>query len=230
MDIDKSMKHYIKLSICILLMFCSNAKAENYTKQWTTDVIIGSLPESEKFKYYIETQLRLIDDHYVFNQAFLLTGLGYQLAPTVIAFMGPGLVVTKNTQGDTYNEFRLWEQLNWLAINNTSIRLDSRTRAEEKFRSNESQVALQLRQRLWMRIPISHSKQYYFSTFDEVFFNLNNPVWVSPRFFEQNRIFVGLGKQLTQNTLVDFGYLNQLQLGPPRQMSNVIFLCFTTNL
>lgn len=230
MIIGRSKKYSLKLSI-FLFVFCNNAVAKDYTKQWTTDIIIGSLPNSDKFKYYIESQLRLIDDPYVFNQAFLLTGLGYQFTPTLAAFMGPGFVLTKNTtEGVTYNEFRLWQQLNWAAANNASIRLDSRTRTEEKLRSNESQIALQLRQRLWMRIPLTPSKQYYFSSFDEVFFNINHPSWVSPRFFEQNRTFIGMAKQLSKSTLVDFGYLYQLQFGPPRKTSNVILLCISTNL
>ena len=214
----------------ILLVICNNAKADDYTKQWTVDTIIGPWPGNEKVKYYIESQLRLIDDPYIFNQAFLLTGLGYQFTPTVTVFMGPGFIATKNTEGYTYYEYRLWEQLNWLAVDNSSVTLNSRTRFEQKVRNDQSQVALQLRQRLWMRIPIPHFKKYYYSTFDEIFFNINNPSWVSPKIFEQNRAFIGIAKQLTKNTIVDFGYLNQLQFGPPRQMSNVILLSFSTNL
>lgn len=218
-----------KTALFIFLIIFSNAaySTEYHTKEWIVATIIGSFSENQNLKYYIEPQLRLIDDPYVFNQAFILTGLGYQLTPAVMIFAGPGFVVTKNTEGQTYNEYRLWQQLNWQIFNDSSLSLNSRTRLEEKQRSDQMQIAIQLRQRLWARIPIKNTNQYYYSIFDEVFFNLNHPTWVSPYFFDQNRAFVGIGKQLTKNTMIDFGYLNQLQLGPPRQISHVMLLSFS---
>jgi hypothetical protein len=218
----------IVFMILVLFSYTIRAGTETYNKQWTTDVIIGSLSKDEKIKYYLEPQLRLIDNSYVFNQAFFMPGLGYQFSPSVLGFIGPGLVFTKNTAGETYYEYRLWQQLNWQAVNMPSIRVDSRTRWEERERSNESQVSLRFRERLWMHIPIAYSQQYYFSTFDEVFFNMNQPSWVAPRFFDENRAFIGIGKQLTQSTFLDVGYLNQLEFGPPREMNNVLLLSFST--
>jgi hypothetical protein len=224
------MKLPIKIkALCIFLIIFSKTAycAEFHTKEWVVATFIDSFSKNQNLKYYIEPQLRLIDDPHVFNQAFILTGLGYQLTPAVTIFAGPGLIVTKNTEGQTYNEYRLWQQLNWQLFNDFSISLNSRTRLEEKQRSNQMQIAIQLRQRLWARIPIKNTNQYYYSLFDEVFFNLNHPRWVSANFFEKNRAFVGIAKQLTKNTMLDFGYLNQLQLGSPRQISHVLLLSFS---
>jgi hypothetical protein len=229
----KRMKPSIKL-IAPLILFCMlrNAYcAEHHTKQWNSSTMVGSLAHSEKMKYYLETQLRFIDDRYIFNQAFLLTGLGYQFTPAVSLFAGPGLVVTKNSEGQQFTEYRLFQQLNWLLTENKNpTSLISRTRLEQKERTNESGILWQLRQRLWLRIPIPYTNQYYYSMFDEVFFNFNNPGWASSRFFEQNRAFIGFAKQLTKNTLLDIGYLNQQQFGPPHQVSNVMIISFTTTL
>ena len=142
----------------------------------------------------------------------------------MVLFLGPSWILTKNTEGKIYHEYRLWEQLNWQLINNSSILLNSRSRFEEKERSNQQQIAIQFRERLWARIPIKNIPLYYYSFFDEVFFNFNHPSWVSPYFFEQNRMFLGIAKQLTKTMMLDFGYLNQLQLGPPCQIDNVILL------
>lgn len=225
------MKRIGHLGFFILLIIFSRgaSAAEYYNKQWTVANIMLSMPGNEKFKYYIEPQLRLIDDPYVFNQAFLLLGLGYQIAPSLIVLAGPGWVLNKNTSGVTFHEYRLWQQLTWFAMNNPAMSLVSRTRLEEKERSNQSGIALQLRERLWLRIPIKNTEQWYYSFFDEAFFNLNHPAWVSPYFLEQNRAFIGLGKQVTKSTIIDFGYLNQQQLGPPREFSSVLLLSFTVN-
>lgn len=223
------MKQKFKLLTLIILFITSTTlhATETYIKQWTTANFVGSISEDSKFKYYIEPQLRFIDDRYVFNQAFLFAGLGYQFTPTVSLFVGPGWVLTKNTEGEVYHEYRLWQQLNWQILNSSVVSLNSRTRLEEKERSNQSQVAYQLRERIWVRIPIKNTNQFYYSVFDEVFFNLNHPSWTSPHFFEQNRLFLGIGKQLTKTTMLDFGYLNQLQFGPPRQLNHVLLVSFS---
>lgn len=214
----------------VLLLLSTHVYGDEvHTKQWTVATMIGSFPQNEKCKYYIEPQLRLIDNRYVFNQAFLLTALGYQFTPNIILFIGPGVIATKNNEGDTFREYRLFEQLNWQLVDNSCFKLNSRTRFEQKKRSDQPQAALQLRQRLWLRIPIRNTNKYYISLYDEVFFNLNNPRWVSPRFFEQNRAFLGIAKQITKETMVDFGYLNQKQFGPPSQTSHVILLSFNMN-
>lgn len=223
----KRLLKFVQSMIIFGLLSSQAGGAQYYTKQWTSSILLGSLPHSTKLKYYLEPQLRLINDDYVFNQAFFLTGLGYSFSPDLLFLLGPGWVVTKTPTGETYHEYRLWQQLNWQIVNHAYFTLSSRTRMEEKERSNQSQVAIQLRQRLWARIPIKNTNQYYYSLFDEVFFNLNHPSWTSPHFFEQNRAFLGIGKQITKETMMDVGYLNQQQFGPPHIISHVIFLSFT---
>jgi hypothetical protein len=212
------------LLIAIKPAYCT----ESYSKYWSVATIIGPLPN--KFKYYFEPQLRLINDPYVFNQLLLLGGLGYQFHPTLIFFLGPGWILTRNTQGLMIHEDRLWEQLNWQALNTSKLNLLSRTRLEERKNTAYSAIALRFRERMWVRIPIGPSDTYFFSCFDELFFNLNHPKWVSPYFFEQNRTFIGFGTQITKSTLIDVGYLNQYIHAETNELNNVWLLSFTVNL
>lgn len=225
------MKYLYKLCVFLLIGLVNVSYAvEHYTKQWTGSTIIGSFPQNNKFKYYIEPQLRLIDNEYVFNQALLFLGLGYEPIRPVMFFMGPAFVEGKTNTGETYQEYRLWQQINWQVAENPIIIVNSRTRMEEKERSNAPGIALQLRQRMWVRVPFKNLKKYYFSTYDEVFFNFNHPEWTSLYFFEQNRAFIGIGKELAPNILLDVGYLNQIQFGPPKQISNIFLVSISVNV
>lgn len=200
----------------------------HYTKQWTVASIFGSFANS-KYRYYIEPQLRLIDDRYVFNQSLFLVGLGYQLTPDIMVFTGPGWITTKDPQGVTYHDFRIWQQMTWTVYHTDLLSLNSRTRLEETTRSNAPQMALQFRQRLWVRIPIKYWNGHTLSMFDEVFFNLNHPKWASPKFFSQNRAFIGIGTQLSKSVMFDVGYLNQYIMSTRYQQNNVLLLSFTVN-
>jgi hypothetical protein len=202
---------------------------EHYNKYWTVGTIIGSLPNQSSFKYYLEPQLRLIDDVYVFNQLFALGGLGYQLNTKAAFFVGSGWVMSQTSEGYVTHEKRFWQQLNWQLTNLSSLNMMSRTRLEERKNSNASEMAIRLRERIWIRIPIKNSERYSWSCFDEIFFNLNHPDWVSPYSFEQNRAFIGIASKITKSTMVDVGYLNQYIRSFKNQSGNVLLLNITIN-
>lgn len=180
-----------------------------YTKFWLPLVLVGPLPGSERLKYYVEPQLRLIDDSTVFNEFFALGGFGYKFNKRFYLFGGPGWVVTQVPAGPLINEYRFWEQLNYELVDSLRWSVHNRTRLEERQTTGNTNTAVRLRERLWVRIPLHWADRYSLSCFDEVFFNLNHPTWVSPQAFAQNRAFVGISYNFTHSMVVDFGYLNQ---------------------
>ena len=193
--------------LCSLVGMQSANSTQSYNKAWAVATLIGSMPVNPAFKYYLEPQIRFIDDTYFFNQALQLGGLGYQINKNIMVFAGPGWIITKTPEGESTHETRFWQQINWLMLSNPN--LNSRTRLEQRKRTDVAPMAVRFRQRVWMRIPFKKWERYSFSINDELFFNLNHPSWVSPYLFEQNRAFVGISTQLTKAMIVDIGYLNQ---------------------
>lgn len=202
---------------------------ESYDKYWSVAIITGSLEKSPSFKYYLEPQLRLIDDNRVFNQLLLLGGLGYQINTNMTVYLGPGWILSKTPQGNKTHEKRLWEQLNWMLLSTPNLNINSRTRLEERKDTNASQMAIRLRERVWMKVPIKNSDKVSFSFFNEIFLNLNHPQWVSPYLFEQNRAFIGISTQISKSTVIDAGYLNQYIHAVKNRLDNVLLLSFTVN-
>jgi len=200
------------LFLTILCLFIGTQSANStraYNKAWAVTTIIGSMPFNPAFKYYIEPQIRFIDDDYLFNQTLQFGGLGYQINKNVVIFTGAGWIITKTPEGDSTHETRFWQQLNWLMLINSSLNINSRTRLEERKLTDAAQMAVRFRQRIWMRVPFKKWERHSFSVNNEFFFNLNHPHWVSPYLLEQNRAFVGISTQLTKSMTADIGYLNQ---------------------
>lgn len=200
-----------------------------YDKYWVAGTVIGSIPNHASFKYYFEPQLRLIEDAYVFNQSLLLGGLGYEINQNVSLFAGTGWILTKTSEGMLNNERRLWQQVSWSVIKKDNLNVMSRTRLEERKRISTRHTALRFRERLWVRIPFKEQGKYFWSCFDEIFFNLNHPAWVSSYVVEQNRAFMGIAVKLSQSTMVDVGYLNQYLRAFRSQQDNVLLLSVSIN-
>jgi hypothetical protein len=219
------------LTTMIVFFLCIGLNPANstvsYNKGWVVSTITGPLQDGSSFQYYFEPQLRLIDATYFFNQFLLLGGLGYRFSDKFTLYALPGWIVTKTPGGVMTHENRYTEQLNWRVLAKPRFNLNSRTRLEERQNVDESRMAIRFRERIWLRIPFKIESKYSFSIYDEGFFNLNHPEWVSPYLFEQNRAFIGISAQLSKAILMDVGYLNQYLRSFTRESSNVLVLSFT---
>lgn len=203
---------------------------QHYSELWTSATIIGSLSSNTHFKYYFESGIHFIDDTYKLHSVIILPGLGYAMNPDLALFVGPGWSLTKSpTQGNVTHEYQLWEQINWCIPSANYINIQSRTWLEEKIKSTAAGMAVRFRERVWVRIPFKYWPDYFFSTYDEVFFNINHPEWVSIDTFSENRAFIGIGTHLSKSTMLDIGYLNQYILASKYQDNNVLLIKFTVN-
>jgi len=203
---------------------------ESLNKDWSVATIMGSFSNKPSFKYYFEPQLRLIDNSSVFDQLLLLGGVGYQINTDLLLLLGPGSIITNTSQNKLLHENRLWEQLNWRIKNSPDLNINSRTRLEERKITTTSAVAVRFRERVWIKVPIKNWNGYSFSCFNEIFLNLNHPLWVSPYLVEQNRAFIGIATQLSKSTIMDVGYLNQYIHSVKNELNNVLLLSFTVTL
>lgn len=220
--------NFTGLLIVLFILIKPIYALQGHTELWTSASILESFSKDSRFKYYLEPQLRFIDNTYKFNQALMQGGFGYQLKPDVLLLGGLGYILTKSNSGNMFHEDRIWEQISWTMP--VSINLISRTRLEQRKLTNNSQMAYRLRERLFARIPFLHWNKHSLAMFDEVFFNLNRPDWVAPHFFAQNRAFIGIGTSLSNTTVIDIGYLNQYIISSPNspnQLRNALLLSLT---
>lgn len=218
------------LSLCSYgdMSFADNVK--EYTKIWTSGNVTGSISKDQRWKYYLEPQLRLIDDHYKFHQANIYGGIYYQTTPALSFWVGAFRRYETRVDGSTYQEYRLWEQMVWEVLKSDALTLSSRSRLEERKNFNRAAVANRLREKIKLELPIGQVAKYSVVLADEVFLQLNQPSWVVNRVFSQNRASIGIGVMINNATSCEVGYLNEFQYGAPNTMSNVLYLDFYFNM
>lgn len=224
-------KHITSVLWIIVCLLIKPVNAiESHNKFWTVNTIIGTLSEAKHLNYYLEQQIRLIDDKNKFNQFLFLPGLGYQINRNILFFSGVGWIFSKDDAGKINREYRLWEQISWRVNQTNAFTIDSRTRLEERKNSDFSSIAVRLRERVWVRMPFKNRESFFLSIFDEFFFNLNHPKWHSSHFLEQNRSFIGIGKNVSQSTTLDLGYLTQSLFTSKNQLNHVLLISLSVTL
>lgn len=223
----------IRIVTVILLFLIVNAWSQNtqhYQKLWSSAIITGPLSVSDpNFRFYLEPRLRFMGDKYVFEEASIYAGLGYQINPMSL-YLGDAIVTQLNPDGKYQHENRVFEQLDLAVINTVYYKLLNKTRLEERKNSADIQWAVRLREKLTLRVPFKNQNKYSLVIADEIFLNLNHPKWVSSSFFAENRGFIGIGNQLSQSTTLDIGYMNQLKIQNPNQVNNILNISLTTNV
>jgi hypothetical protein len=226
------MQNYIKSFLILFFgvyMPAINA-VEHYNKLWTSSKWVGPLrSENDAAKYYFDARLNLIEHTRVFEQAVASAGIGYQTSSNLQLFLVNSYVITERLNGQTRQEYRLWQQANWVLHDNSAYSLASRSRLEERKDFEAAPIAIRFRELLSLRIPIASWPNHYYLISDEVFFNLNRPYWVSDRFFQQNRAFIGISTDISKKISVDVGYMNQYLFGNSNQSNNILVINFNVS-
>lgn len=218
-------RHFILLLFLFFISKQSCAESrEEHTKIWTSAPITGSITEDKKWNYYVEPQLRFIDNKYKFYTFNLYAGIYYQTSPNLSLWLGVFRNYERSLSGNTTQQYRLWEQIIWNILNNPAVLLTTRSRLEERKRLSESEISYRFRERIALRFPIKNLDNYYWVVADEGFFQLNRPDWVSKSVFSQNRASIGIQIPVNKNMFCEIGYLNQLEYSQPNQMNNVLYI------
>lgn len=195
-----------------------------HTKLWSNLIYTLPISNDGKWKFYLEPQLRFIDNPHKFEAVNLNIATYYQLIPNLSVWLGGFTGVGRTTNGNPFQEYRAWEQIQWRVIKNEHIGLYSRTRLEERKRKDFKQMADRLREKLQLEFPLQHAQKCFITLADEGFFNLNKPAWVVNRLFAQNRASIGVRLPLGKKSAYEVGYLNQYEYGNTQNnSSNVVY-------
>ena len=89
----------------------------------------------------------------------------------------------------------------------------NRTRFEERFIEDAGQPALRLRHQLWLGYPLPRWPAWSLVAAEEPFVNLNTVSDGPHAGFDQNRVYLGVSRQVGPHLRVEVDYLNQFVLG-----------------
>lgn len=214
--------------IVILLPAAAQASTNEDGRLWLAAISQGSFealdPELEKWRWWLEGQVRFRDDMSRFVQGFPRVGLGYALFPNTTLWLGYAFIRTEPPGGNDSNEHRIFQQLIW-SRSFDSIGLASRTRLEQRFFDTGSDVGWRLRQ--WIKFTLPIQGRLSLAVNDEVFVHLNGTDWGARAGLDQNRFFIGPGWNFDAagRYRMEVGYLNQYVDGrAANQLNHVLSL------
>ncbi|QBR84363.1 DUF2490 domain-containing protein [Legionella israelensis] len=188
--------------LILLIFFISGISNSAETRLWT---FVSVNKKNNDFLYSLRTQTRFKNLSLQYDESVSHGEIGYLVAKHTILSQGLTWSYEKETMGSE-NILRLWQQLT-VGSKYRLYDLYSRTRLEERRHLTFKSWNFKLRERVRVLLPLSDHLDI--DGFDEILINLNNPVWVAPGTFDQNRSYIGILGKINQNVDIRVGYLNR---------------------
>lgn len=183
------------------------AETEHDEQAWVNLTAIGSV--SGDLVYFAEVQPRFGNGARL-DQLLLRGAVGWKLSPSATFYQGYAHVVTAIEGGRDLNEERSFQQLSLALGKPLGGELSSRTRLEQRWRSNGDGLGWRLREMLRYEHPLkAGSDAVNALVWTEAFVALNDTDWGARDGFDQLRTFVGAEVGLPGASTVELGYLNQ---------------------
>lgn len=198
------------LSVCLALMSMPARAATSQDEQfWLNLTAMGSI--KDELVYFAEVQPRIGDGVSRVDQSLFRGALGWKFSPTVTLYQGYAHVVVPIEGGKDINEERSFQQLNWTLGKPWGGELSSRTRLEQRWRSDGDDMGWRLREMIRYEKPLKQGSDAVNAlVYAEGFAALNDTDWGARSGFDQLRSFVGAEIGLPGASTLEVGYLNQL--------------------
>lgn len=195
------------------LASCVGAPAHAETSQdeqfWLNLTSMGSIKDD--LVYFAEIQPRIGDGISRIDQALFRGAIGWKFSPSVTLYQGFAHIVVPVEGGKDVNEERSFQQINWTLGKPWAGELSTRTRLEQRWRSDGDDMGWRLREMLRYEKPLNPGSDALNAlVYAEGFVALNDTDWGVRGGFDQLRSFIGAEVGLPGASTLEVGYLNQV--------------------
>jgi hypothetical protein len=206
----------VTLGLVVPLTFLATAPAraeKNDAGSWLAIAGMGDfepLVDSKRPLWWLDAQLRLLDDSNGYDQALIRPGLGWDVGAGFSVWAGYAYIHTDPRHRSDFDEHRPWQQLLWSGPVG-DLGLQIRTRLEERYVDGDGETGWRFRQFVKASYALPFAPRLGLASYEEVFFDLNDTNWGANTGFSQNRFFAGASAKLSEarKIVVELGYLNQ---------------------
>ena len=154
---------------------------------------------------YLEHQLRLSQTMSAASRYIFRPAVFYFFSPDLFGALG---YAWQPTFGLFRNENRIWQQIT-VKKKTEIFQWSNRLRFEQRFIGGTDAVSFRFRNQAKFLIPLTQGdRPWAISIWDEVFFIPHQVTNGPPSGFDQNRAFLGLHFKATEETSLEFGYMN----------------------
>lgn len=204
-----SLRHLAVLIPLALAAFAAQARADTVQDEqvWANFTAMG--PISGNIVYFAEAQPRFSDSAGGLDQLLLRPAVGLKLSPIVSLYQGYAHVITRRADQADLNEERSFQQLSWIVSRPWGGELSSRTRVEQRWRSDGDDMGWRVREMVRLEGPRVANGKFGALGYVEAFFALNDTDWGARGGFDQLRTFVGAEIPIGGPSTIEVGYLNQ---------------------
>ena len=167
-------------------------------------------PVSGDLIYFAEIQPRVGNGASQVEQTILRGAIGWKLSSSLSVYQGYGHIMLPSQGGRDVNEERSFQQINWIIGTPRRGELSSRTRLEQRWRSDGNGTGWRLREMLRYEKPLKQGSDAVNAlVYAEGFTALNSTDWGQKAGFDQVRSFAGAEIKLVGKSTAELGYLNQ---------------------
>lgn len=211
------------------LCAAASASAETVHDEqiWANFTAMGALRGN--IVYFAEAQPRWGDGAGRLDTVILRPAVGVKLSPNMTLYQGYARVVTPRNNRTDLKEDRSFQQLTWVMGKPWGGEFSTRTRLEQRWRSDGDDLGWRARGMARLEVPIEPGSKIAALGYSEVFMAFNDTDWGARSGFDQLRTFVGaeIGVGGGKST-VEAGYLNQFVNQPAgrSRMNHVLSLTF----
>lgn len=185
------------------------AETRQDEQAWLNLTAMGSIKGD--LVYFAELQPRFGDGVSRLDQLLLRGAMGWKLSPAATLYQGYAHIVVPVEGGRDVNEERSFQQLSWTLGKPWGGELSSRTRLEQRWRSDGDDMGWRLREMLRYEKPLrADSDAVNALVYAEGFVALNDTDWGARGGFDQLRTFLGVELGLPGASTAELGYLNQV--------------------
>jgi len=129
-------------------------------------------------------------------------------------YQGYARVISHPAGRPTIKEDRSFQQLSWIWGRPWGGELSSRTRMEQRWRSDGDDMGWRFREMVRLEVPFQPGGRVAALGYAEAFVALNDTAWGAKAGFDQLRSFVGTEIGVGGRSTIELGYLNHLVNSP----------------
>lgn len=224
MNVIKNKRLIAILCLACFMQSTTTLAVKKSTQAWPIIRVFGKIKQS-KWRYFLKSHLYVGNKSEWFNRVIFRGGMGYAPNSRIILWLGTDVIPSLNAKTKRFlTEQRVWQEAMFLATNTPRFQFLLTSKLEQRFLHGTPGVALRWRQRFTLRFLHLLSENISPVIYDELFFNLNHPVWVSKSVIDKNRVLLGIKISAWKNASLTIGYVNEFRPRKPENMVTHIIL------
>ncbi len=205
----------------------SGSEIENDLQQWTTLTLKSPIGDKAFATFLV--QPRIGQNISAMSQMIIRPALGVNLNDHISASTGYDWFSLYDPRFQSEN--RWWQQVAF-QHHFSKLKLHHRARLESRFLDGIGETSFRGRYRLRVTHPLKNSRWYAVGS-NELFINFNTVPKGPNDGFDQNRIFIGLGRKVGKKARIESGYLMQyFNRNSPAEdfINHIILVQLSTNI